>query len=74
MHNKGDTLRNDDITEVLHKAFGRGISTQMLRHMYLDKYNTPERKKIIEEMMGDAEQMAHSISTQQQTYVKDKTK
>ena len=71
IHNKGDTLRNDDITEVLHKAFGRGISTQMLRHMYLDKYNTPERKKIIEEMMGDAEQMAHSISTQQQTYVKE---
>jgi hypothetical protein len=73
IHNKGDTLRNDDITEVLHKVFGRGISTQMLRHMYLDKYNTPERKKIIEEMMGDAEQMAHSIGTQQQTYVKDKT-
>jgi hypothetical protein len=71
IHNKGDTLRNDDITEVLHKVFGRGISTQMLRHMYLDKYNTPERKKIIEEMMGDAEQMAHSIGTQQQTYVKD---
>lgn len=73
IHKKGDTLRNDDITEVLHKVFGRGISTQMLRHMYLDKYNTPERKKIIEEMMGDAEQMAHSITTQQQTYVKDKT-
>ena len=71
IHNKHDTLRNDDITETLHKAFGRGISTQMLRHMYLDKYNTPERKKIIEEMMGDAEQMAHSISTQQQTYVKE---
>lgn len=70
IHKKGDTLRNDDITDALHKAFGRGISTQMLRHMYLDKYNTPERKKIIEEMMGDAEQMAHSISTQQQTYVK----
>ena len=71
IHNKDDTLRSDDISEVLHKAFGRGISTQMLRHMYLDKYNTPERKKIIEEMMGDAEQMAHSISTQQQTYVKE---
>lgn len=71
IHNKHDPLRNDDITEALHKAFGRGISTQMLRHMYLDKYNTPERKKIIEEMMGDAEQMAHSIGTQQQTYVKD---
>jgi hypothetical protein len=71
IHNKGDALRSDDIGEVLHKAFGRGISTQMLRHMYLDKYTTPERKKIIEEMMGDADQMSHSISTQQQTYVKD---
>jgi len=74
IHNKHDTLRSDDIGEVLHKAFGRGISTQMLRHMYLDKYNTPERKKIIEEMMGDAEHMAHSIGTQQQTYVKDAKK
>jgi hypothetical protein len=73
IHNKGDALRSDDIGEVLHKAFGRGISTQMLRHMYLDKYTTPERKKIIEEMMGDAEQMSHSIGTQQQVYVKDKT-
>ena len=68
---KGDMLRNDDITDVLHKVFGRGISTQMLRHMYLDKYNTPERRSVIAEMMGDAEQMAHSIGTQQNIYVKD---
>jgi hypothetical protein len=63
-------LRNDDITDMLNKAFGRGISTQMLRHMYLDKYNSPEKRKIIEEMMGDAEQMSHSISIQQGVYVK----
>jgi hypothetical protein len=38
--------------------------------MYLDKYNSPEREAIIHEMMGDAEMMAHSISTQQNVYVK----
>lgn len=66
----GGALRTDDITDVLHKIIGAGISTQMLRHMYLDKYNTPESEKVIKEMMGDAEMMAHSISTQQSTYVK----
>lgn len=66
----GGALRTDDITDVLHKIIGAGISTQMLRHMYLDKYNTPENEKVIKEMMGDAEMMAHSISTQQATYVK----
>jgi hypothetical protein len=63
-------LRSDDITESLHRVIGAGISTQMLRHIYLDKYNTPEREKIIVEMMGDAEKMSHSISTQQEIYVK----
>jgi hypothetical protein len=50
--------------------FGSGVSTQMIRHMYLDKYNTPEREDVIREMMGDADKMAHSISMQQGTYVK----
>jgi hypothetical protein len=63
-------MKSDDISDVLHKIIGSGISTQMLRHMYLDKYNNPEREKIILEMMGDAEMMGHSISTQQGTYVK----
>jgi hypothetical protein len=62
--------RSDDITNDLHKVIGSGISTQMLRHMYLDKYNTAEREDVIKEMMGDAEKMAHSITTQQGTYVK----
>jgi DNA-binding protein Fis len=70
---KGDKLRSDDITDALHKAFGSGISTQMLRHMYIDKYNTPEREKVIHEMMGDAEKMAHSMTTQQTVYKKKKT-
>lgn len=69
---KGDKLRSDDITDALHKAFGSGISTQMLRHMYIDKYNTPEREKVIHEMMGDAEKMAHSMTTQQTVYKKKK--
>jgi len=70
LQKNGHSLRSDDITDALHKVVGTGISTQMLRHMYLDKYNTPEREAVIHEMMGDAEKMAHSISMQQNTYVK----
>jgi len=66
----GKKYDSDSITEALHKVFGAGISSQMLRHIYLDKYNTPERENVIREMMGDAEKMAHSISMQQNTYVK----
>jgi len=65
-----EKLRSDDITDILHKVIGAGISTQMLRHMYLDKYNTPENEKVVREMMGDADKMSHSISTQQNIYVK----
>lgn len=68
--NIGDKLRSDDITEVLNRVFDKGISTQILRHMFVDKYNTPEREKVIHEMLGDAEKMAHSIGTQQHIYVK----
>jgi hypothetical protein len=68
--NIGDKLRSDDITDVLHRVFDKGISTQILRHMFVDKYNTPEREKVIHEMLGDAEKMAHSIGTQQGVYVK----
>jgi hypothetical protein len=70
LQRNGHSLRSDDITDALHKVIGSGISTQMLRHMYVDKYNTPEREAVIHEMMGDAEKMAHSISTQQGVYVK----
>jgi hypothetical protein len=66
----GSQLGSEDITDVLNRVFGKGISSSMLRHMYLDKYNNAEREDIIREMMGDAEKMAHSISTQQNTYVK----
>lgn len=66
----GRKYDSDEITEALNKVFGAGISSQMLRHIYLDKYNTPERDNVIREMMGDAEKMAHSISMQQNTYVK----
>jgi len=66
----GGKLRSDDITDALHKVIAPGVSSQMLRHMYLDKYNTPERESVIKDMMGDAEIMGHSISTQQNIYVK----
>lgn len=70
---KGDKLESDDITDLLNRTLGTGISSSMLRHMYLDKYNNPEKEQVIKEMMGDAEKMAHSITTQQKTYVKKRT-
>ena len=70
---KGEKLESDDMTDLLNRALGTGISSSMLRHMYLDKYNNPDKEKIIKEMMGDAEMMAHSIVTQQKTYVKKRT-
>lgn len=66
----GKKMRSDDITDILHKVFGAGISSQMLRHMYCDKYSCPEYDDVIKEMMGDADKMGHSISMQQNTYVK----
>ena len=70
---KGEKLESDDITDLLNRTLGTGISSSMLRHMYLDKYNNADKEQVIKEMMGDAEKMAHSITTQQKTYVKKKT-
>lgn len=70
---KGEKLESDDITDLLNRTLGTGISSSMLRHMYLDKYNNAEKEQVIKEMMGDAEKMAHSITTQQKTYVKKRT-
>jgi hypothetical protein len=69
---KGEKLESDDITDILNRALGTGIASSMLRHMFLDKYNNPDKEGVIKEMMGDAEKMAHSITTQQKTYVKKK--
>jgi hypothetical protein len=66
----GKKLRSDDLTDILHKVFGAGISTQMLRHMYLDKYGGGLYDEVIKEMMDDADKMGHSLSMQQNTYVK----
>lgn len=66
----GNKLRSDDLTDILHKVFGAGISTQMLRHMYLDKYGGGLYDEVIKEMMDDADKMGHSLSMQQNTYVK----
>jgi hypothetical protein len=70
---KGEKLESDDITDLLNRTLGTGISSSMLRHMYLDKYNNADKEQVIKEMMGDAEKMAHSITTQQKTYVKKRT-
>ena len=70
----------DDITETLHEIFGggfrlkvndrvyKGISTQQLRHLYINKYNDPKYAEVIKTMFGDASAMGHSVITQQEVY------
>ena len=63
-------FRVEDITDVLHSVFGAKISTQMLRHSFISKYNDPKYADVIKEMFGDAEAMGHSVLTQQNVYKK----
>lgn len=66
----GDKLKNsNDITRRLNSIIGRRIGASMLRHIYLtEKYG-----QIKNEMEQDAEEMGHSVATQQKEYVKNKT-
>ena len=63
-------FRVEDITDVLHSVFGAKISTQMLRHAFVSKYNDPKYADVIAEMFGDAEKMGHSVLAQQNVYKK----
>jgi len=59
----------NDITRTLNNIFGKKISTNMLRNMYVShKYGDMK-----EEMKMDAEAMAHSVDTQQSVYNKGTT-
>lgn len=64
----GLKFRVEDITDTLHAVFGGKISTQMLRHAFINKYNEPKYAGVIAEMFGDADKMAHSVQTQQTVY------
>ena len=73
-------LSPEDITQTLHEIFGggfrlkvndrvyKGISTQQLRHLYINKYNDPKYAEVIATMFGDAAAMGHSVITQQEVY------
>ncbi len=59
----------NDIKRTLNNIFGKKISTNMLRNMYVShKYGDMK-----EEMKMDAEAMAHSVDTQQSVYNKGTT-
>jgi len=58
----------NDITRLLNRIFGKKIGSSMLRSIYLtDKY--ADLKK---EQNKDSKMMSHSVSTQQNEYVKRK--
>ena len=60
----------NDMTRILNRIFGKRIGSSMLRSIYLtDKYS--DLKK---EQETDAKKMSHSVSTQQNEYVKNKDK
>lgn len=57
------------ITQNLNAVFGKNVGSSMLRHIFLEKYKDPETQAVIRDMMGTATAMAHTIASQQGTYV-----
>lgn len=58
----------NDVTRTMNSIFGKKISTNMLRNIYVtDKYGDMKTG-----MVENAEAMGHSVSTQQQIYNKGK--
>ena len=56
----GNPLKNvNSMTYLLNNIFDKKISSSMLRHIYLSKY-----ENINEEQKKDSKAMAHSIGTQ----------
>jgi len=63
-----DTKRSSGsaMTKALNRIFGKKVGASMLRHSYItDKYG-----KVNDEMVKDAEMMAHTLSTQRD-YIKE---
>jgi len=63
---KALTLSNQ-ITRILNKIFGKGISSSMLRSFYISHKN---HNGVIDEMKADSLAMGHSLATQQNVYNK----
>ena len=57
------------ITQNLNAIFGKNVGSSMLRHIFLEKFKSPEAQEVIKDMMGTANAMAHSIGSQQGVYV-----
>lgn len=57
---EGNPLKNiNSMTYLLNNIFGKKISSSMLRHIYLSKY-----QNINEEQKADSKAMAHTLATQ----------
>jgi hypothetical protein len=58
----GNHLSSSQITRILNKVFGKNVSTDILRHVFItNKFkNMPELK----EMQKTANEMSHSLLTQ----------
>ena len=64
---EGKEITANKITKILNKIFDKKISTSMLRHIYL----TSKYKDVNDEEKKDADLMAHSKTTAQNTYIKN---
>lgn len=65
-HNGEPLTQVNAITRILNKTFGKKVGSSLLRHVYLsEKYGDVKK-----EMEEDAKAMSHSVSTQQNNYVK----
>jgi ribosomal protein L12E/L44/L45/RPP1/RPP2 len=67
----GKPIDSSQITKLLNKAFGKNVSTDLLRHSFISsKYeNIPALKEILD----TAEQMGHSV-LQSLQYIKRESK
>ena len=61
-------LSSSQITKRLNKIFGKEVSVNMLRHMYLTNYYRDMPK--LTDMEKLAESMGHNVKTALENYVK----
>jgi hypothetical protein len=59
----GRKLQNNDITRILNKIFGKKISVNMLRHIYISDEILENMPKLTE-LEKKAEDMGHSVQNQ----------
>ncbi len=70
LNTKGGKMSTNGLTKFLQKTFeptGKKISSTMIRHIYLSEKFDPE---VYKEMKDISKKMGHSVSEQQEVYVK----